>query len=97
MIMFGLILKYYLYGTTQDPVQVALLGSFNTLMKTVSINPSSAAAAWPRADILPLAQHDVKSQFGGGTLEAFVCTLNTSQFEAAFDGDGNAHDDGGAK
>lgn len=95
--MFGLILKYYLYGTTADPVQVTLIGSFTKLMATESVNPSFAAAAWPRDDIIPLAQHNVKSQFGGGVLEAFVCTLKTSKFEAAFDGDGNADDDGGAE
>ncbi len=82
--MFGLILKHYLNYTMQDPVQVAVLDKFATLMETVSVDPSSAAASWPRADIVPLARHDVQSQFGGGTLEAYVCTLRTTDFQAEF-------------
>jgi hypothetical protein len=82
--MFGLILKHYLNYTTQDPVQVAVLDKFATLMEIVSVDPSSAAASWPRADIVPLARRDVESQFGGGTLEAYVCTLRTTDFQAEF-------------
>ena len=82
--MFGLILKHYLNYTAQDPVQVAVLDKFATLMGIVSVDPSSAAASWPRADIVPLGRHDVMSQFGGGTLEAYVCTLRTTDYQAEF-------------
>ncbi len=82
--MFGLILRHYLNYTHQDPVQVAILDKFSTLMETVSVDPSAAPTSWPRADIIPLARHDVLSQFGGGTLEAYVCTLRTTNFQAAF-------------
>lgn len=82
--MFGLILKHYLNYTAQDPVQVAVLDKFATLMGIVSVDPSSAAASWPRADIVPLARRDVESQFGGGLLDAYVCTLRTTDYQAEF-------------
>ncbi|MGU3392293.1 hypothetical protein [Sphingomonas sp. M1A8_2b] len=88
--MFGLILKYYLYDTLPVGVPVTLLGTFPGLMATRSVNPSSTAATWPRSSIVPIGQHSVTSQFGGAPLDAYICALKTSQFEAAFDEEGGA-------
>lgn len=88
--MFGLVLRFYLSDTSQPGVPVTVLGTFKDLMATRTVNPSSTPATWPRRSIVPIGQHNVTSQFGGAPLDAYICTLKTSEFEAAFDDEGGA-------
>ncbi len=81
--MLGLILDYYWVDTTQDPVQISVEGSLTDLRNVKSVDPLQAVDGWPRADVVPIEQHDVSSQLGGGLLKGHICARRGTNFMAS--------------
>ena len=78
--MLGLIIDYYWYGTTQDPVQITVVGTLDELRATKRVDPLQVVDNWRRGEVIPVEQHNITSDLTGGILTAHICARHGTDF-----------------